>query len=377
MSLSHQALLDKFLHTAKVLIVDDNPVNVSLLKDNLERWGYFNSQTTTDAREVPALYVQFAPDIILLDLMMPHLDGFQVMEKLRPLIPQGDYLPILMLTADATPQVRKKALSAGAKDFLTKPFDAEELLLRVCNLLEARFYYLQVKNQNRILEVKVHERTQMLEQSQLETLERLARAAEFRDDDTGQHTYRVGHLSALLAEGLGLAEHRVEAIRRAAPLHDIGKIGIPDHILLKPGRLTPEEFDLIKTHTTIGAALLQESQSALARLAERIALTHHERWDGTGYPHRLKGEEIPIEGRIVAIVDVFDALTHERPYKKAWPVEAAIAEIKSQSGRQFDPAVVKAFLTLPFNELAYARNTILNHDNSRQPHMIARYHRSL
>jgi putative two-component system response regulator len=341
---------DDFLRRARILIVDDDPGSVSLLEDVLTRWGYFKTECVTDAREAPARYLQFNPDLILLDVRMPYLNGFQVMEKIRSLILPGTYMPVLMLTVDMTPEVRRKALSAGAKDFLTKPYDTAELFLRVCNLLEARFYYSQLGSQYRALEEKMLERTRALEQSQLETLERLARAAELRDDDTGQHTYRVGRNSALLAQALGLSEHRVGAIRRAAPLHDIGKIGIPDKILLKPGKLTPEEFRLMKSHTTIGAALLEGSQSALTHLAERIALTHHERWNGSGYPQGLRGEGIALEGRILAVVDVFDALTHERPYKEAWPVEEAVVEITSQSGQQFDPAVVKAFLTLPFDE---------------------------
>jgi putative two-component system response regulator len=185
-----------------------------------------------------------------------------------------------------------------------------------------------------------------LEKSQMEILERLAQAAEFRDDDTGQHTQRVGELAARLAETLGMAAERVELIRRAAPLHDVGKIGISDTILLKPGRLTDDEFETIKTHTAIGAALLANGQSALIQTAERIALTHHERWDGRGYPFQLQGSDIPIEGRIVAVTDVFDALTNERPYKKAWTEDDAINEIVAQAGRQFDPAVVAAFLQL-------------------------------
>ena len=335
---------EEMFQTAKFLLVDDELANVRLLERHLGKWGCNHIKSTTDSRQVSALYSQFQPDIILLDLMMPHLDGFQVMEQLKPLIAEGVYLPILVLTADITPQARQKALSGGAKDFLTKPFDAIELLLRVRNLLETRFLHLQLSNQNWVLEAKVRERTQELEESQLEILERLARAAEFRDDDTGQHTYRVGHDSALLAQALELPADRVDLIRRTAPLHDIGKIGIPDDILLKPGGLTPEEFDFMKTHAVIGAALLAGSHSDLVRMAENIALTHHERWNGTGYPQGLRAEAIPLEGRIVAVVDVFDALTHERPYKKAWPVEEAIAEIMRQSGQQFDPRVVDAFL---------------------------------
>ncbi|RYG65188.1 PAS domain-containing protein [bacterium] len=201
------------------------------------------------------------------------------------------------------------------------------------------------------LEEKVQERTADLASSQMEILQRLARAAEFRDDDTGRHTQRVAHNSALIARALGLPETQVELIREAAPLHDVGKIAISDLILLKPGKLTKEEFDAMKTHAAIGAALLSEGKSEVVQIAERIAGGHHECWDGGGYPKGISGEEIPIEARILAVADVFDALTHERTYKKAWSVEAAVAEITQQSGYQFDPKIVEAFLTLPHREM--------------------------
>jgi putative two-component system response regulator len=317
-----------------------------LLERTLQRWGYTNLITTNDSREALPLFEQHRPDLILLDLMMPYVDGFTVMESVNALLPEGVFLPILVLTADANPQVKRRALSAGAKDFLTKPFDQTELLLRIMNMLETRFLHIELANQNQILEHKVAERTKDLAASQIEILDRLARAAEYRDDDTGQHTYRVGHVAALISQKLNVPASRVELIRRAAPLHDVGKIGVPDNILLKPGRLTPEEFDIIKPHTTIGAALLSGGHSEMVKIAETIALTHHERWDGTGYPAGLKGEEIPLEGRIVAIADVFDALSHDRPYKKAWPLEECVAEIERNSGRQFDSQVVAAFLEL-------------------------------
>jgi putative two-component system response regulator len=196
-----------------------------------------------------------------------------------------------------------------------------------------------------MLEAKVRERTRELEAAQIEIIERLARAAEFRDDNTGQHTERVGQMAALLARELGLPDAQVSLIRRAAPLHDVGKIGIPDSILLKLGKLTPAEFELVKTHTTIGARILSGSRFALLRLAEEIAFSHHEQWDGRGYAG-LAGDQIPLAGRIVTVADVFDALTQKRPYKAAWPVEEAIAEIERQRGRQFDPDVVDAFLRM-------------------------------
>jgi putative two-component system response regulator len=273
---------------------------------------------------------------------MPHLDGLEVMRQLNE-IAEATYLPILILSADVTPEARREALSRGAKDFVNKPFQAEEILLRMRTLLETRFLYIQIQGQNQLLEAKVRERTRALEAAQIEIVERLAMAAEFRDDNTGQHTQRVGQTSALIARQLGMPDTQVALIRRAAPLHDVGKIGIPDTILMKIGRLTPEEFNVVKTHTQIGARILSGGKFPLLRLAEEIAFSHHERWDGTGY-HGLPDVTIPLAGRIVAVADVFDALIQQRPYKAAWPIADAIAEIDRQRGRQFDPAVVNAFL---------------------------------
>ena len=330
--------------SARALIVDDEPVNIHLLERHLLKWGCTQIQSTTDPRQVLELFASFAPDIILLDLMMPHMDGFEVLEQLKGVIPSQTYLPILILTADITPQARERGLAGGARDFLTKPFESTELLLRVGNLLETRFL-------NQRLEERVRARTRELEEAQIEMLERLAQAAEFRDDETGQHTRRVGEMAACVAQELGLDTAHVDLIRRAAPLHDVGKIGIPDNILLKPGLLAPDEFGVMKGHAQIGANLLTHGRSDLVQLCEVIALTHHERWDGQGYPHGLSGEQIPIEGRILAIVDVFDALTHKRPYKEPWTVEEALAEIQSQSGRQFDPRVVEAFVRVQQSKL--------------------------
>lgn len=341
---------DETLRTARILIVDDQEANVSLLKAILSRAGYSSVASTTDPREVLALCVEFEPDLILLDLHMPHLDGFEVMQQLGPHIIEQGYLPTVMLTADITPEAKQQALSRGARDFLTKPFDATEVMLRIRNLLETRFLHLELKGQNRILEEKVRERTQEVEGARNEILERLALAAEYRDDDTGQHIHRVGDMSANLADLLGSSEAEVELIKRTAPLHDVGKIGVSDAVLLKPGKLTAEEFEHVKKHTIIGAGILSGGRHALLRMSEQIALTHHERWDGTGYPGGLTGEAIPRAGRIVAVADVFDALTHERPYKKAWPADEAVAEIVSQRARHFDPEVVDVFVELARRE---------------------------
>jgi putative two-component system response regulator len=332
----------RIFKNARILIVDDEPTNVDLLRRLLERAGFSRIESTNDSREAADLYIQFRPDLILLDLHMPHRSGLDVMEELNQ-IAEASYLPILMLTGDDTQEAKRDALSRGAKDFLNKPFNSDEVLLRIGTLLETRFLYLQIQSQNQILEAKVRDRTRELEAAQIEIIERLARAAEFRDDNTGQHTERVGQMAALVAKQIGLPDSQVSLIRRAAPLHDVGKIGIPDAILLKLGKLTEEEFELVKTHTTIGARILSGSRFTILRLAEEIAFNHHERWDGGGYAG-IVGDAIPLPGRIVAVADVFDALTQKRPYKAAWPVGDAIAEIERQRSRQFDPVLVDAFL---------------------------------
>jgi putative two-component system response regulator len=334
------------LFQAHILIVDDQRPNVRLLERLLQQAGYAAAQGTSDPRQVAELFNELQPDLMLLDLHMPHMDGFAVMEALSPRIPAGSYFPILVVTADITPEAKRRALSAGARDFLSKPFDTTEVLLRIKNLLETRFLHLQLQNQNQALEAKVRERTRELEQAQIEILQRLAQAAEFRDDDTGQHTQRVGQLAALLARDLGLPKQQIELIRLAAPLHDLGKIGIPDHILLKPGRFSGAEYEHMKAHATIGARILSGGRYPLLRMAEEIAYAHHERWDGSGYPQGLAGEAIPLTGRIVAVADTFDALTHERPYKYAWPIAEALDEIARQGGNKFDPRVVAALMRL-------------------------------
>jgi len=308
--------------------------------------------STTDPEAVLGIVEEFRPDLLLLDLMMPGLNGFDILELLGSAMPGDRYLPVLVLTADATQEVRRRALRAGARDFLTKPFDVDEVLLRIHNMLDIRFLNKRLQDQNAALESRVRERTSELEQSHLETFERLALAAEYRDDDTGQHTRRVGRMAALLGQELGLENEIVERLERAAGLHDIGKIGVPDTILLAPRKLTPEEFEIVKTHTVIGSRIMAGSRSPLMRMAEEIAWSHHERWDGRGYAGVAEGD-IPLVGRITTVADVFDALTHERPYKQAWPLDEAIAEIERQRGVQFDPRVVDAFATIQ-EEIAVA-----------------------
>ena len=332
----------RIFKNARILLVDDEPANIDLLRRLLVRSGFTRIESTSDSRDVADLYVKFRPDLILLDLHMPHRDGLAVMDELNQ-IAEASYLPILMLTGDDTQEAKREALSRGAKDFLNKPFNSDEVILRIGTLLETRFLYLQIQSQNQILEAKVRDRTRELESAQIEIIERLARAAEFRDDNTGQHTERVGQMAALLARQIGLPDAQVSLIRRAAPLHDVGKIGIPDSILLKLGKLTADEFALVKTHTSIGARILSGSRFTILRLAEEIAFNHHERWDGDGYAG-VVGSAIPLAGRIVAVADVFDALTQKRPYKAAWSISDAITEMERQRGKQFDPTLVDAFL---------------------------------
>jgi putative two-component system response regulator len=335
--------MDK-LKASRILIVDDEEANVLLIERTLQQVGVTTFKGVTDPREVEGLLTSFKPDIIMLDIQMPYLDGFAVMRRLKELIPKDEFLPIIILTADATPETKRKALTEGANDFLTKPFDLSEVILRTRNLLRSRLMHCELRATNEILEERVRERTAALERAQVEMLERLSKAGEFRDDDTGEHTKRVGNLSALIGRVLGMAEPEAEMLRMAAQLHDIGKTGIPDKILLKPGKLSIDEFDTMKAHTTIGSQILGGSDARILQMAEEIALTHHERWTGGGYPYGLRGEQIPLSGRIVAIADVFDALTHARPYKLAWSVADAVEEIKRQSGQHFDPRVVDALL---------------------------------
>ena len=335
---------------ARIYLLDDEVANVVLLQRMLQGAGYCNLQSATDARQGMRECIENPPDLLMLDLMMPHLDGYGVMETLRAAWGPDNPIPILVLTADASRAACRRALSLGASDFVNKPIDMMEMRLRARNLLSSRLLDQQLRAANAQLEARVVERTRELErinldlqQAQNEALEKLALAAEFRDDDTGEHIERVGAGVALLARQLGLSAHEADLIGRAAPLHDIGKIAIPDSILLKPGKLTDDEFEMMKTHAGTGAALLSKSRSPLMQRAEIIARTHHERFDGRGYPMQLAGESIPIEGRIAAVIDVFDALTHERPYKAAWPIEEAVAEIRKCAGAHFDPRVVEAF----------------------------------
>lgn len=327
----------------RILLVDDQQANLVLLEAILREGGYHSLWSIRDPREVPALIAGFNPDLMLLDLHMPHIDGFGVLSLVSGMKPPDEFFPILVLTADITAEARNRALAGGASDFVRKPFDTTEVLLRCRNLLETRRLHRELAVHNQELEVRVKERTRELEATQLEILERLALAGDFRDDITGNHARRVGAASAELASMLGLSSSDVDVVRLAAPLHDLGKIGIADAILHKPGNLTPEEFSEVRKHTELGGRLLSGSNFAILRVAEDIARHHHERWDGSGY-HGLRGDSISAFSRIVSVADVFDALTHVRPYKRAWPHDEALAEIGRGRGTHFDPDVVDAFM---------------------------------
>jgi putative two-component system response regulator len=328
----------------RILIIDDQISNIEALHAVLSTAGYRNLKCLQDSRHAISVFSHFQPDLIVLDLHMPHLDGLTVIDQLARLIRADDYLPILVLTGDASSRAKEEALSRGAHDFLPKPLNRAEVLLRVKNLLQTRSLHLQLKAQNISLEKQVQDRTLQFAEAQVEVLRRLALAAEYRDDETGQHTQRVGAICAMLAEAIGESNQYIELLRMAAPLHDIGKIGIPDQIFLKAGRLTEKEFEIMKSHTTIGGEILSNSPLPILQLAHQIALSHHERWDGKGYPRGIAGEAIPLPGRIAAVADVFDALIHARPYKEAWPFEKAVTTIQNESGRHFDPRIVQAFL---------------------------------
>jgi putative two-component system response regulator len=331
--------------SARILVVDDEPANLKLLSLMLRTEGYRHVDLVQDPRQVLASYRAARPDLMLLDINMPHLDGYAVMEQIKAL---GDVLapPIVVLTAQSGDDFMLRALNGGAIDFLTKPFNRRELLARVHNILLAHLARCMLQGRNGLLEQMVQQRTQELRQSRLDIVRRLGRASEYRDNETGRHILRMSHSSALLARCAGWDEPACELILNASPMHDVGKIGIPDGILLKAGALTPDEREIMQTHTTIGADLLSGTGDALLEMARDIALAHHEKWDGTGYPRRLAGEEIPEAARIVAITDVFDALTSERPYKKPWTVPDALQYMGTHADRHFDARLLRLFKTL-------------------------------
>ncbi|MFC2052235.1 HD domain-containing phosphohydrolase [Chloroflexota bacterium] len=332
----------------KILVVDDEDRNLRLMEAMLIPLGH-EVVLAKDGLEALNKVREIPPDVILLDVMMPRMDGFEVARQLKE-DEVTKVIPVVMVTAlkDVTDRVR--ALEVGADDFLNKPVDKSELIATVNSQLKVKAYNDHMRNYQKELEEEVAKRTEELRQafekikmSSLDTIYRLSRAAEYKDEETGAHIKRMSHYAAAVAHRLGLNEETTEAILYAAPMHDVGKIGIPEHILLKPGRLDPNEWEIMKQHTIIGAQILEGSDAESIKQAEVIALTHHEKWDGSGYPKGLRSSEIPLTGRVTAIADVFDALTSKRPYKEAFLLESAFNIIKQGRGSHFDPQVVDAF----------------------------------
>lgn len=341
---------------AKVLIVDDEAGVRRVLTRLLSAEGYEVLEAASGQEGLELLWTHGA-DTVLLDVMMPRMDGLEVCRRIRK-NSRTAHTPVVFITAAVDRQFRRQARKAGADDFLSKPFDEVELLARVNNTVRMKLYYDGLTRERNRLRTEVDGRTRALGEAterlerlqedlrvaREETILRLARAAEFRDDETAAHLQRMSHYCYLIGQKKGLDEYTCEMLRIASPMHDVGKIGIPDHILLKPGRLTPDEYSIMKQHAEIGYQILSGSQSPLVELAANIAHTHHEKWDGSGYPRGLRGESIPVEGRIAAVADVFDALTSERPYKKAWPLEDAVALLQRGRAAHFDPELVDLFL---------------------------------
>lgn len=331
---------DPELNGSKILIVDDTRTNIDVLIQALG--GEFELAVALDGFKALQYLTDNAVDLVLLDIMMPGMSGYEVCHKIKN-NPDTRDIPVIFITAVNSVGGLKEGFQAGAVDYITKPFETLEVIMRVKNHLYLKLAKQTIADQNKILEEKVKDRTEKLEEAQLEILERLALAAEYRDNETGQHIRRIKEFCMLLARAVGLSVEDSTDLALASTMHDVGKIGIPDRILLKPGKLTEEELASMRKHSEIGSDILGNSKSYLLQLAEIISLTHHERWDGRGYPKGLKGEQIPLAGRIVCICDVFDALITKRVYKDAWSFEDAMAEIRSCSGSQFDPRLVQLF----------------------------------
>jgi putative two-component system response regulator len=356
--------LPELLASAIIAIVDDQPINVKIVQKHLKTVGYQRFVSTTESREALDLVDRNEPDVIFLDIMMPYLSGLDILATLRKSEKHAD-LPVIILTAATDRETQLEALRLGATEFLHKPFDPAELEVRLRNVLTVKAHRDWLKKHASDLEAEVAVRSAELVLAHREVVRCLAAVGEFRDNETGRHTMRVGRYAQIIARFLGLDRTFTELIGDAAPLHDIGKVGIPDAILLKPGRLETTEFDQIerhcvygrkvcsgefdlhrdgfRSHTVVGHAIACLGGSPILAMAGVIALSHHERWDGKGYPRGVKGDDIPIEGRITAVADVFDALASHRPYKPAFSVEKSLEIIRQQSGTHFDPEVVAAF----------------------------------
>lgn len=370
----------------KIMILDNEIANVLVVKKYLERAGYRDFETTTDSTAAIRILNATRPDVLLLDINMPSVDGIEILRKVRS-DAQFRHLPVLILTANTDEQIKLTCLELGATDFLLKPVDPMDLTPRVRNSLQAKSFQDRLQNHAAELELKVEQRTRELEASRREVVYCLARAAELRDNDTGNHVIRVGRFAGIIAKAMGLPDWFVRDIEMAAQLHDVGKIAITDAILLKPGKLEPEEFEIIQNHVKFGHQIIQphagqdarlmrrhvefgsdmlRNGSALMRLAASIAQTHHERFDGTGYPLGLAAEDIPLEGRITAVADVFDALSAERPYKKAMPREKCFSILEEGRGTHFDPDVLNAFF-VSTEEIVRVQLDFMDHIETTTP----------
>lgn len=343
--------------SAKICIVDDEPVNIKVVKKYLQIAGYTNFVTTTDSPGAMQLIRAEKPDVILLDIMMPQVSGLDILQQVRS-DTDLSHLPVLILTASTDNDTKKSALDRGATDFLAKPVEPADLVPRIRNALVVKAHHDHLAQYSQELEREVDLRTAELEQSRIHAVHCLARAAEYRDDDTGRHVIRVGRYASIIARQLGYSEEQATVLELAAQLHDVGKIGIRDAILLKPGKLDDAEFAEMKRHCEYGRTIIQPDapattpqqrkyfdRTSLLDLAADIAFTHHERWDGKGYPSKIAAEQIPLEGRITAVADVFDALSSKRPYKQPFPLEKCLSILREGRGTQFDAAVVDAFFT--------------------------------
>ncbi|MBI5307949.1 MAG: response regulator [Planctomycetes bacterium] len=353
----------------RILIVDDEEMNREFMSVVLKSYGYAY-ETAKTGLEALKKTKEFLPDLILLDVMMPDMDGYETCRRLKE-DPSTCHIPIIIVTALADRESKIMGLDTGASDFVTKPIDRRELMVRTKNLLKVKEFEDFLRNHNKILEVEVAKKTEELskafhfldnafrkiKQGYVDTIRRLTVVSEYKDEETASHIRRVGHYCSLLARHLGWSGEDAEKIFYASPMHDIGKVGIPSELLLKRGKLFSEEFTLMKTHTTIGGNILRDSTSEFLQMAEKIALCHHEKWDGSGYPNGLKGEDIPMEGRIMNIVDQYDAMRSPRPYKVGFGHEKVIEIITRGDGRtmpeHFDPQVLAAFKDLAgeFNKI--------------------------